>query len=94
MPEETVSAADLVRAIQTPTARGIAADVTAMVQRGELLAGTRLPTVRAVAAELAVSPATVVNAWSLLQRRRVIATFGRRGAFVSGLPGRVTANPV
>jgi DNA-binding transcriptional MocR family regulator len=86
MPEETVSAADLVRAIQTTTARGIAADVTAMVQRGELLAGTRLPTVRAVAAELAVSPATVVNAWSLLQRRRVIATFGRRGAFVSGLP--------
>lgn len=86
MTEDGISAAELAQAIQRSTARGIAADVTALVQRGELRSGTRLPTVRAVAAELGISPATVVNAWSLLQRRRVITTFGRRGTFVTGLP--------
>jgi DNA-binding transcriptional MocR family regulator len=84
--EEAASIEAVVDAIQVRTARGIAAGITAAIQRGELRSGTRLPTVRQVASALGVSPATVVNAWSLLRRRRVLTTSGRRGTFVTGLP--------
>ena len=50
---------------------------------GELPAGTRLPTVRAVARELGISPTTVSEAWRSLARAGAIQTRGRSGTFVS-----------
>jgi DNA-binding transcriptional MocR family regulator len=69
-------------AIEDRSARGIAAAVSRLVTTGELPAGTRLPTVRAVARELGISPTTVSEAWRSLARAGAIQTRGRSGTFV------------
>jgi DNA-binding transcriptional regulator YhcF (GntR family) len=50
---------------------------------GDLPAGTRLPTVRALAAELGVSHGTVARAYKELEADGVLVTEGRRGTFVA-----------
>jgi DNA-binding transcriptional regulator YhcF (GntR family) len=52
--------------------------------RGDLPAGTRLPTVRALAEQLGLAPGTVARAYRELEADRVIETQGRRGTFVAG----------
>ena len=59
--------------------RQIAARVTA----GVLPAGTRLPTVRAMAAEMGLAVNTVARVYRELEADGVVATEGRRGTFVS-----------
>ncbi|GAA4710208.1 GntR family transcriptional regulator [Nocardioides conyzicola] len=54
---------------------------------GDLPAGTRLPTVRALAAELGLAANTVAKAYRALETDGVISTEGRRGTFVSGASG-------
>ncbi|MEO9321848.1 aminotransferase class I/II-fold pyridoxal phosphate-dependent enzyme [Nocardioides sp. C4-1] len=68
------------------TPRGIAAAVGHAVRTGELAAGDRLPTVREVAADLGVSPATVSAAWSALRRAGLVEARGRAGTFVRPAP--------
>ena len=48
------------------TPKGIAGDLARLVTNGDLEAGARLPTVRELATELGVSPATVSQAWQAL----------------------------
>ncbi|WP_296604431.1 GntR family transcriptional regulator [Nocardioides sp.] len=50
---------------------------------GDLPAGTRLPTVRALAAELSLAVNTVARAYRELEADGVITTEGRRGTFVA-----------
>jgi DNA-binding transcriptional regulator YhcF (GntR family) len=50
---------------------------------GDLPAGTRLPTVRALAAELHLAVNTVARAYRELESDGVITTEGRRGTFVA-----------
>jgi DNA-binding transcriptional regulator YhcF (GntR family) len=50
---------------------------------GDLPAGTRLPTVRALAAELGLAVNTVARAYRELETDGVITTEGRRGTFVA-----------
>jgi DNA-binding transcriptional MocR family regulator len=69
-------------AVEDRSARGIAAAVSRLVTNGELPAGARLPTVRAVARELGISPTTVSEAWRSLARAGAIQTRGRSGTFV------------
>ncbi|GLW90521.1 aminotransferase class I/II-fold pyridoxal phosphate-dependent enzyme [Actinokineospora globicatena] len=69
----------LVTRIRDRTARGIAVAVGELIRDGELPPGTRLPTVRALAAELAVSPATVADSWGQLRAEQLINTGRRRG---------------
>jgi len=69
-------------AVADRSARGVAAAVSRLVNTGELAAGTRLPTVRAVARELGISPTTVSEAWRSLARAGAIQTRGRSGTFV------------
>lgn len=80
------------------TAAGIAQAIGRLISTGGLTAGARLPTVRAVAGQLGVSPTTVAEAWRLLQHHGAIATEGRRGTFVRGsrpvAPGRYWQVPV
>jgi DNA-binding transcriptional MocR family regulator len=52
----------------------------------ELPAGTRLPTVRALARELGTSPATVSSAYRTLQVRGLVHANGRRGTRVTPRP--------
>ena len=72
----------IARALEDRSARGIAAAVSRLVTSGQLAAGTRLPTVRAVARQLGISPTTVSEAWGSLTQAGVIQTRGRSGTFV------------
>ncbi len=66
-----------------PTSRGLANAVSAAINAGELHEGDRLPPIRRVAEELAVSPTTVSAAWALLARAGTIRTDGRRGTTIA-----------
>lgn len=66
-----------------PTAKGIAVAVGRAVRDGALSAGDRLPPIRELANQLAVSPTTVSAAWALLSRAGSIRTAGRRGTVVA-----------
>ncbi|MBB4140180.1 aminotransferase class I/II-fold pyridoxal phosphate-dependent enzyme [Microbacterium invictum] len=66
--------------------QGIASVIARLITAGELAPGDRLPTVRDLAAELLVSPATVSAAWQALARSGMIQSRGRAGTFVRGMP--------
>ena len=74
-----------------PTARGLANAVSRTIRDGVLVPGVRLPSIRRVASELALSPTTVTAAWRLLARSGAIRGAGRRGTTVSetAAPGAV-----
>lgn len=77
--------------LDQPTAKGLAHAVSAAIRDGELGAGDRLPPIRTVAAELALSPTTVSAAWALLARSGAVHTDGRRGTTVLDQGGVATA---
>ena len=83
---EGCSADWLAARVGEPSARGIAAVVAALIRRGDIATGVRLPTVRSLAAALGVSPGTVAEAWSILRRRHAISGASRRGTLVIGPP--------
>jgi DNA-binding transcriptional MocR family regulator len=68
--------------IEHRTPAGIAAAIGRLISSGRLAPGDRLPTVRALAAALAVSPATVSHAWQALTAVGLIVSRGRSGTFV------------
>jgi DNA-binding transcriptional MocR family regulator len=76
----------LVTRIGERTARGIASAVSGLIRDGEMLPGARLPTVRALAAELSVSPTTIAEAWAQLRTAGLIGTGRRRGTTVLAPP--------
>ena len=52
------------------------------ILNGLYKAGDKLPSVRAVAAELGVNPNTVAKAYSVLEKRAFIRALPKKGAFV------------
>ena len=68
--------------LEEPTSRALATAVSRAVADGVVPPGTKLPPIRTVATELALSPTTVSAAWGLLARSGVVATDGRRGTRV------------
>lgn len=54
---------------------------------GDLPAGTKLPTVRALAAQLELAANTVARAYRELEADGVVVTEGRRGTFVAMASG-------
>lgn len=72
--------------IDEPSALGIATATTRLIRQGKISGGTALPTVRALAAQLIVSPATVSAAWAILRKQGVIAGRGRQGTRVLDSP--------
>src|SRR5690554_1297148 len=68
--------------IDQRTPAGIAAGVGRLINSGRLAVGDRLPTVREIATQLGVSPATVSQAWQALAAVGLIVSRGRNGAFV------------
>lgn len=62
--------------------KGIAAAVHRLIRAGLLTTGDRLPTVRDLAKELGISPATVSEAWQALSAVGAIQSRGRAGTFV------------
>ncbi len=73
-------------AIDEPTPRGIAAGIARLITSGDLAPGDRLPTVRTLATQLAVSPATVSHAWQTLAGAGLIVSKGRSGTIVRSAP--------
>jgi len=84
----TVAASALARRIDGASSRAVATSISRLVTSGELAPGTRLPTVRALAKALGVSPTTVNQAWQTLGRAGVLETRGRNGTHVRPEPGR------
>lgn len=72
--------------LEDRTPSGIAGAFSRAIRAGELSPGDRLPTVREVAAELGVSPATVSAAWQALRRTGGVVSRGRAGTFVKDSP--------
>jgi DNA-binding transcriptional MocR family regulator len=68
--------------LDEPTAKGLAHAVSGAIRDGVLASGDRLPPIRTVATQLALSPTTVSSAWSLLSRSGAVHTDGRRGTTV------------
>lgn len=67
----------------TPPFEQLRAQVAARAATGDLPAGTRLPPVRTLAADLGVAPGTVARAYKELEADGVVVTEGRRGTFVA-----------
>src|SRR5262249_3423392 len=78
---------NLIQNIQRPAgAATIAAEIEAAIAAGTLAPGTRLATVRELAAALEASPATAAPAYRPLGHRGLISGTGRRGPAVTGQP--------
>ncbi len=69
-------------AVEDPSPSGIAGAIARLIASGDLAPGDRLPTVRELAAQLGVSPATVSHAWQALAGVGLIISRGRSGSFV------------
>ena len=70
----------------TPLYEQIAARIRVAVAAGEAAAGEALPSVRALARELRVNPATVVQAYRELEREGFVETRHGAGTFVLPVP--------
>lgn len=66
-----------------PLSDQLSAALARRIHRGSLAAGSRLPTVRALAEELELAPNTVAKAYRALEGEGLIETRGRRGSFVA-----------
>jgi DNA-binding transcriptional regulator YhcF (GntR family) len=76
----------------TPPYEQLRSQLASRAASGHLPAGTRLPTVRALAAELGVAAGTVARAYRELEADGVVVTEGRRGTFVADTPAAGSAD--
>ncbi|HWU47712.1 MAG TPA: GntR family transcriptional regulator [Humibacter sp.] len=67
----------------TPPYEQVRIQVVEAVRAGDLVPGTRLPTVRRLAGELGLAANTVARAYRELEHDEVIVTRGRNGSFVA-----------
>jgi DNA-binding transcriptional regulator YhcF (GntR family) len=70
----------------TPPYEQIRVQISALIAAGGLPAGTRLPAVRSLAADLGLAAGTVARAYKELEQSGLIETRRRNGTVVVGLP--------
>jgi len=75
----------------TPPYEQIRSQIAAYVDAGLLAEGTRLPTMRALAADLGVATGTVARAYAELEAAGLVASRRRTGTVVTGRPPAVRA---
>lgn len=68
----------------TPPYEQIQSQIASLIAVGELAQGTRLPTVRSLAADLGVAAGTVARAYKELEAAGLVATNRRQGTVVDG----------
>lgn len=66
-----------------PIYRQVVEQISAVIARGELRTGDKLPAVRALAAELVINPNTVARAYTVLEQSGQVTTKTGSGTFVS-----------
>jgi DNA-binding transcriptional MocR family regulator len=71
----------------------LAAQITALIHNGALVSGARIPSVRAASAQYGVSPATVFQAYYLLEDRGLIQARARSGYYVRAIVATALAEP-
>lgn len=69
-----------------PPFEQLRARLTELVASGRLTPGTRLPSVRALAADLGIAPNTVVRTYRELEAAGVVRTARGRGTVVADVP--------
>jgi DNA-binding transcriptional regulator YhcF (GntR family) len=74
-----------------PPFEQLRAQIAARAASGQLEAGSKLPTVRALAAELHLAVNTVARVYRELEADGVVVTEGRRGTFVASTPAPLDA---
>jgi DNA-binding transcriptional regulator YhcF (GntR family) len=70
-------------ASRVPAFLQLRAQIIEQVRSGALKPGMRIPTVRALAAELGVAPNTIAKAYRHLEEDGILETRGRNGSFIS-----------
>ena len=70
----------------TPPYEQIRTQVSSLIALGTLAPGTRLPTVRSLAADLGIAAGTVARAYRELEMTGLIETRRRNGTVVAGTP--------
>lgn len=76
---------NLIDDIEGRTPESISASIGRLISSGRLAPGDRLPTVRTLAKDFGISPATVSHAWRALAAAGLIESHGRNGSFVRSL---------
>lgn len=71
--------------VSTPPYEQVRAQIAALVRSNSLPVGTRLPTVRKLAEDLALAVNTVARSYKELEADGVIETRGRHGTFVAAV---------
>lgn len=67
----------------TPPFEQVRAHIAGLIAQGELTPGTKLPTVRQLAADVGLATNTAARVYRELESDGLIVTHGRRGTFVS-----------
>lgn len=78
---------------RTPPYEQLRQQLITAISGGELTPGTKLPTVRRLAADLGIAPNTVARTYLELDREGLIETRGRRGSFVAERPQPAAKQP-
>lgn len=82
--EKDISVAHLSDALKGMNIQEITIEMTALIRSGALEIGAKLPSVRSLAEELGMSPASISSVWSTLKKNHLISGSGRNGVWVSG----------
>lgn len=80
--DEHVDAEWLAKACLSREPNGIAQSIIHLITSGELRPGARLPTVRNLAIEFAVSASTIANVWAKLRSEGFVDTRRRGGTYI------------
>ena len=70
-----------------PPFEQLRSQISAAIKAGMIPAGTRLPSIRQIAGDLALAPNTVARAYRELEEAGLVEGRGRRGTIVTGGPG-------
>lgn len=70
----------------TPPYEQLRRQIATAILSGSLVEGTKLPTVRAIAADLGIAPGTVMRTFSLLAEEGLIISRRGRGSVVAAAP--------
>jgi DNA-binding transcriptional regulator YhcF (GntR family) len=75
-----------------PPYEQIRAQIASLIAAGALAPGTRLPTVRSLAADLGIAAGTVARAYKELEQSGLLETRRRNGTVVAGMPAPASSS--